>query len=846
MSTFRRIQRTHSPSWSYACRLILAMVALTVSDPRGAVAAETGELKILPAETILIGPRASQQLLVERCTEDGAATADRTESATYSSENTAVATVDASGVVLPVSNGECRIVVSVDGETTATNVIVSGMGDSSPPSFVNDIEPILAKMGCSMGACHGALAGKGGFRLSLRGYDPAADFVSIARGALGRRVELADPGRSLLLLKPSMAVPHKGGLRLPVDSPEYMLIAEWIASGAPPPDDGEPRIHSLEIYPATARLRPGDEQRLVVRARYDDGGVRDVTPWCKFASANESVALVSEGGQVKLVGHGVGAVTAWFSSHTVNMRIISPYEVEVPQSVYDDAPKRNFIDELVIEQLRQLNLTPAPIADDATFMRRAYLDTIGKLPTSEETRAFLANEDDHKRERLIDDLLSREEFVDYWTYQWSDLLLVNGTRLRPDAVKAFYTWIRDAVARNMPWDDFTTAIVTARGNSIEQGATNFYAIHQDPETMTENLSQAFLGLSIGCAKCHNHPLEKWTNDQYYAMANLMARVRAKGWGGDPRGGDGVRTLYIADEGDLIQPSTGRPQPPAPLDGEPFDETSGGDRREYLADWMTSPENPYFARAITNRVWANFFGVGLVEPVDDLRMSNPPANDALLSRTAEFLVEKEFDLKELMRLILNSAAYQRESVPAEFSELDTRNFAFYYPRRLMAEISLDALSQVTAVPSTFTQIEFPGADRVDTEFYPEGTRAIELYDSAVVSRFLKTFGRHQRLITCQCERSNEPSLVQALHISNGETLREKLAARTGKIESILESGEPNYRIIEELYLSALSRYPTDREMSEYLSLLEEESDDRRELIEDLFWAVLSSREFNFNH
>jgi hypothetical protein len=717
----------------------------------------------------------------------------------------------------------------------------------SARSFRNDVQPVLAKMGCSSGACHGALAGKGGFKLSLRGYDTAADYLSITRDARGRRIEPTDPGRSLLLLKPTMAVPHKGGLRFDVDSPAYKILSQWIAEGARPSRDVEPTIEDIEVFPAEVTLRAGDEQRIVVRARYSDGRVSDVTPWVKFAATNEAVATVDDDGRIKAVGHGGGAVTAWYSSKIANVRITSPYDADVPEAVFAAAKRRNFIDNLILKQLQLLRLPPAPMADDATFLRRAHLDTIGRLPTADEVRAFLSDSSPDKRDRLIDGLLAREEFIDYWAYQWSDLLLVNGTRLRPDAVKAFYLWIRERVAENVPWDEFARQIVLARGSSLENGGSNFFALHQDPETMTENVSQAFLGLSIGCAKCHNHPLEKWTNDQYYAMANLFARVRAKGWGGEPRNGDGGRTLFVTSRGDLVQPSKGVPQPPAPLDAEPLASDSPLDRREYLAEWLTSPENPYFARAITNRVWANFFGVGLVEPVDDLRLSNPASNEELLAAAAEYLVDQNYDLKALMRAILQSAAYQRSSEPDEASRDDTRNYAHYYPRRLMAEVALDAISQVTDVPTEFTEIEYPGADFQKTDFYKEGTRALELYDSAVASRFLRTFGRHQRIITCQCERSNEPSLVQALHLANGETILKKCAAKDGRVESLLASGLPDYRLIEELYLSALSRYPTDGEITKVLALLEETpASDRRAAVEDVFWAVLSSREFMFNH
>jgi hypothetical protein len=827
------------------CLLEGALIgALLLSAPAHVTA--DSSYALIPAANTLSGKHSSQQLLLERVA-DALFVGEKTRDAEFSTSDSAIATVDDTGFVRPVGNGTATISATIDGQSATATVVVEKTGETANRSFLNDVQPVLAKIGCNTGACHGALAGKGGFKLSLRGYDVMADYMAITRNARGRRIEPTDPGRSLLLAKPSMAVPHKGGLRLSVDSAGYEIIAEWLAAGAPSPRDDEPTVQHLEVFPAEVTLRRGDEQRVVVRAHYSDGSTRDVTDWSKFAATNEAVATVEEDGRIKVVGHGGGAITAWYSSKIANVRIISPYESQVPDNFYAEATRNNFIDELILKQLQALGLPPAQPADDATFVRRVYLDTIGKLPTADEVREFLTDKTPDKRSRLIEELLAREEFVDYWTFQWCDLLLVNGTRLRPEAVKAFYSWIRQRVNDNVPWDEFARQIVLARGSSVENGATNFYALHQDAETMTENISQAFLGLSIGCAKCHNHPLEKWTNDQYYGMANLLARVRAKGWGGDGRGGDGVRSLFVADRGDLVQPAKGAPQPPAPLDAEPLAADDENDRREYLAAWLTSPENPYFTRAITNRVWANFFGVGLVEPVDDLRLSNPASNDELLSAAANYLAEHDYDLKALMRVILQSAAYQRSSVPHEASRDDARNFAQYYPRRLMAEVALDAISQVTGAPTEFTQIEYPGADFEDTKFYAKGTRALELYDSAVVSQFLRTFGRHQRVITCQCERSNEPSLVQALHISNGETIMKKLAAKDGKVESSLASGLPNYRVIEELYLSALSRFPTDRELAELLTVLNDApQEQRRAVVEDAFWAILSSREFLFNH
>jgi hypothetical protein len=427
------------------------------------------------------------------------------------------------------------------------------------------------------------------------------------------------------------------------------------------------------------------------------------------------------------------------------------------------------------------------------------------------------------------------------------VLLVNGQLLRPKAVQAYYTWIRSQVAQDVPWDAFVRGILTAQGSTFENGATNFYALHQDPESMTENACQAFLGLSIGCARCHNHPLEKWTNSQYYAMANLFARVRAKGWGGDPRNGDGLRIIYTASSGELIQPSTGKVLPPTPLDGEPLPPDAPQDRRAYLADWMTSPTNPYFSRAIANRIWANFFGVGLVEPVDDLRVTNPASNEELLSACARYLVEHRYDLKSLMRVILESATYQRSSEALPENRMERRYYSRFYPRRLMAEVLHDAIVQVTGVPTEFNEIIYPGADRQKIDIYPKGTKAIQLYDSAVYSYFLDKFGRNQRMITCECERSNEPTLVQALHLSNGTTINEKLAAPGNRIDQWLKVGLTNEQIVQQAFLCALSRTPTQEEREQLLDMLDVTSaEERRAAIEDLLWSLLTSQEFMFQH
>lgn len=714
-------------------------------------------------------------------------------------------------------------------------------------SFRNDILPVLSKLGCNSGACHGAIAGKGGYRLSLHGFDPQADFFNTTRDAKGRRVELAAPEESLLLLKPTGQVPHKGGVRFEKDSKEYQLIRRWLENAAPGPSDDDPIVVSVEIEPAETTQETGNSQQLKVFAVFDNQTRRDVTEQAKFSSTNETVSRVTEDGVVSVIGSGESAVTAWYSSKIGVARVRSPFPNQIPRDVFETATRHNFVDDLVLQQLERINLAPSPDSSDSVFVRRIYLDTIGTLPTPEETKSFLANDSPDKRNQLIESLLSRDEFVDYWTYHWSDLLLINGTRLRPQSVKSFYQWVRQQVAANTPWDVFVKKIVTAQGSSFQNGATNFFALHQSPEEMAENASQAFLGLSIACAKCHNHPLEKWTNDQYYALANHFSRVRAKGWGGDPRNGNGERTLFIADSGELVQPIRGKPQPPAPLDEDSIGFDYPGDRRVPLANWMTSLDNPYFARAITNRVWARLMGVGLVESVDDMRLTNPATNEELLNALSKYLVQQDFDLKALMRLILKSATYQRSSEANEHNRQDKQFYSRYFPKRLMAEVMLDAVSQVTDVPTEFTQISFPGADNQKTDFYPRGTRAIQLYDSAVNSYFLKTFGRNQREITCECQRTDEPSMVQVLHISNGNTLNEKLEAAENRISQWINSTQTNRKVIEEAFLLTLSRTPTDSELNQFLKIIDGSAgSERRRLLEDLLWSLMSSREFLFNH
>ncbi len=823
--------------------VIVAVVAgITAGSPLWGA-----ELRVLPERVLLDNREATQCLIVQEFSDENFHRQyDRVE---WSSRQPEIARVSESGVVSAVSDGTAEIVARVEGQELSVPVEVRGTRDDFRWSFQHDVLPVLSKAGCNMGACHGALAGKGGFRLSLLGYDPPSDHFNIVMQDRGRRVEFAAPGQSLMLAKPSGGIPHKGGVRFETNSDSYRILADWIARGAAEPAEEEPEVVRLEVYPPLSLHRVGETQQMLVTAEFSDGRRRDVTPWVKWSSANEAVCRVDNNGLASVIGPGEGSVVAWYSSQLAIARVTVPWVTEQNhERMY--AEPRNFIDEQIDRKLALLNLPASPRSSDPAFARRIYLDVLGKLPTAEETARFIADASPDKRDRLIEDLLARPEFVDYWTYKWCDVLMLNGTLLRPQALKSYYDWTREHVAANTPWDKLVREILTATGDSLNNGATNFYALYQSPEDMTENACQAFLGLSISCARCHNHPLEKWTNDQYYGMANLFARVRAKGWGGEPRNGDGRRTLYVATSGDLVQPRTGKPQPPTPLDGESLSIDDPGDRRVALAEWMTSPENPYFARSITNRIWANFFAVGLVENIDDLRVTNPASNEELLAACSQHLVENEFDLKSLMRVILQSNAYQRSSEPLAGNANDTRFYSRYYPRRLMAEVLHDAVADVTQAPTKFEQIAFPGADFQKTDFYPVGTRAIQLYDSAVDNYFLQSFGRNQRRIVCECERSDEPSMVQVLHLSNGSTINDKLKATGNRVEQWLalrHAGLSDAALLDQLYLLCLSRYPTEAERAALLPQLPDRgTTEERVVLEDLFWAVLSSREFIFNH
>ena len=850
-----------SRGWRLAAVLLAALTASN-GTPRADTPEGPGVLAVLPDAIVLRGQGSHQQLVVEARVGDSYV-GSRTKSSTFASSNPNVATVDDTGVVTAVRDGRAFITIRDGARRASTMVEVERASAAYPLTFRNHVMPVLTRVGCNSGPCHGTLAGKNGFKLTLRGYDPEADYLTLTRQATGRRVNPVEPARSLMLLKPTLAVSHGGGKRFATGSPEYQVLAQWIAAGTPAPSDSDPTMTHLEVFPPAARLKAGDEQPLVVRARFSDGHAEDVTRWAKFTTNEGAVATVGDDGVVKVQGTGEAAISAWYLSRLVTARIASPFPAHIDPSVYARAPRTNFIDDAVLRKLQELNIEPSALSADAEFIRRVYLDAAGILPEPDEVRTFLADARPDKRTRLIDALLERPEFVDYWAYKWSDLLLVSSRSLQSNAMWAYYNWIRASVAANKPWDAMTREILTASGNTLSNGAANYYVLHKNPVDVTENAAVTFMGFSITCARCHNHPLERWTQKDYYQMANLFSRVAIKN--GSERG-DII--VYPARTGEINHPRLNAPLPPRPLDGQPLPLDSAQDRRQYFADWLVSPDNPFFARAVVNRVWKNFMGRGLVESVDDIRDANPPSNPELLAALTRDFVEHRFDVQQLARTIMNSSTYQLTSRPTATNAADLKYHSHYIAKRLPAEVILDAIGQVTGVREVF-----PG--------YP-GRRALQLPDSSVDSYFLTAFGRPSRVTAADSERQQEPSITQALHVINGDTINRKLAASGGLIQSLVVGGADNRTVVERLYLSALSRRPTDEELRTLMLAMDEATaretaaavtaaaapgegtprvfaapraatDDvappvtspRRRVIEDLAWAILTGREFLFN-
>jgi len=714
------------------------------------------------------------------------------------------------------------------------------------PSFVADVVPVLTRLGCNSGGCHGKLAGQNGFKLSLRGYAPELDHLAITRDAKGRRIAKSRPRESLLLAKPTMRVPHQGGQKLRAGTPEYQTLLAWIAAGTPGPSGKEPAVTRLVIEPASATYAPGRAVALSVRAHDSAGGVRDVTRQALFKSNEEGLAKVDVDGRVEALRPGATSVMASFRGEVAVHVVTTPYDQKVEESAY--VARANFIDDHVMARLRELRLEPSPAADDATFLRRASLDLTGELPSVEAAAAFLDDPLPGKRAALVDRLMEGPAFVDYWSMAWGELLQNRRERDQDKrgrkGVRGFAHWIREQVRAGRPWDELAREVLTARGPLNDEPAGGYFLVNRKPEDIAESAAQALLGTRIACAKCHNHPLERYTQDDYYAMAAFFSRVKLDGKQTDQgpavdvgspgrrRRGEGARPG--AQPVGLTQPRTGKFLPPRPLDRSEVALEPGQDPRAALASWMTGPGNRAFARSIVNRVWKRFFAVGLVEPVDDLRATNPASNEPLLDALSDDLIAHKYDLKRLMRLIVSSRTYALASDPLPANAADRTFFSHYLPRRLPAEVLADALAEVTGVPETY-------------EGQAVGTRAVQLPDPQVRNDLLETFGRPERVTACACERTLDVTMPQVLHLMNGDALNRRLADGEGRLAGLLRLGKPDREVVDALFLAALARRPSESQWRTVESTLAGlGGDDRAAVFRDLTWALVNSKEFLFGH
>ncbi len=710
----------------------------------------------------------------------------------------------------------------------------SSSAEAAPPSFVRDVLPALNQAGCASGGCHSKPEGQSGFKLSVFSYDPSSDYAEIVRDARGRRVFPAAPEESLILLKALTRVPHEGGQRFQPGSPTHQLLTRWIRAGMPYALTNEPVLQSVAVFPTEGRYRKGGQQRLKVEARYSDGSIRDVTRLAAYDSSDKELARVDETGRVsigRLTGQGV--VVARYMGLVAASSLMVPADKVLKPKAYAAIPTHNFIDEHALAQFQRLGLMPSDLCTDAEFLRRAKLDALGLLPTPEEVRAFAADPSPDKRQRFIETLLDHPAYADYWANQWADLLRPNPDRVGVKSVFLLDQWLREQFRANRPYDQFVRDILLAEGSNHRAGPAVVYRDRRDPPELTTQFSQLFLGTRLECAKCHHHPNEKWSQDDFYQLAAYFGPVKQKGAGLSPPISAGTETFYFAPGGEVKHPVSGVAMTPRPPEGPELPKSESRDPRRHLADWLTAPENPFFAKAAVNRVWGHFFGRGLVHPVDDFRSSNPCVNPALLDALAADFAAHGYDLKHLLRTILASRTYQLSSVPNATNLGDTRQFSRSYRRRLPAEVLVDAVSDVTGVPETFSAV-------------PPGGRAMQTWSYKIASHFMDAFGRPNPSSDCPCERDAQLSVVQTLHLMNSKILQGKLSDPKGRVRQLADSTRSQSELVGELYLLLLNRQPAETELQAALRAFAVPGATRQTAVEDVFWALLNSPEFVLNH
>jgi hypothetical protein len=807
---------------------LLCVITLSVLLVPAAISAEPSGLEVFPERLDLTSSRQPCRVLVTSRGSDGKRF-DATGMATITSVDPAVATID-NGRVVATGPGSTHIRVESGSDSTTVPVTVT-LGRDVPVSLQNEVLPVLSKQGCSSGACHGSPNGKGGFRLSLRAFDLDLDELTLRSEFFARRINPVDPDTSILLRKPLTEVPHAGGRRLETGSIEHSILRTWIGEGARLDEDNAPRCEAIQLYPSSGRelSRHHPTQRYVVLATFSDQSVRDVTDLAVFTTSNSSIAEFGDAGRVERVegSRGQAAITVRYLEHMETSFIVSV--PDVAGFAWSNPHEVNYVDEMVNQKLKQLQFVPASRCSDSEFIRRVSLDVTGLLPTVEATGKFLADQSETKRSQLIDRLLESPEHAKFMALKWGDALRIKATNVSSPGVFKYHRWLVRAFEQNVPYDDFARQLLTSTGSTLESPPANYFRTAATTRDTTESTAQVFLGARLECARCHNHPHERWTQDNYYGLGSFFHRVQR-----DNTNRANEQFISVGTQGEVTQPRTGQTMKPwLPGTGE-IEIAADLDRRHVFADWLTDVANPYFARVEANRLWSQMMGRGIVEPIDDFRDSNPPSNAELLNALADDFASHGFDRRHLLRVILNSETYQRSSESQPGNEDDDRYFS-HYPRRLLsAEQLLDAICDVTQVEERFGSL-------------PAGTRATQLPSPDFGKEFLTVFGQPERKSVCRCERSADLNLTQALQIANGTFLDGRLTNGNNRTRRLLKENVPLRAIVEDCYLAAMSRTPTDDEFSRFQQFVERRADSSIEVaLEDLLWALLNSNEFLFQH
>ncbi len=791
----------------------VAVVALLMATSASA------QLQVSPTTVTLDRPESSQQILVTLVTEQRRQ--DLTRSVEYVVESPAIVTIDREGLIHPLAEGTTRLLVKHAGGEAAIPVTVSGLVEPRAVSFLHEIQPVLTKGRCNSGGCHGKAEGQNGFKLSLLGFDAESDYAALVADARGRRLDFAEPETSLVLRKGAAQSPHGGGKKIEFGRPEYRRVLRWISEGAAYDVPTAQATVSIEVEPADVVMLAGQTQQLRVTAVDTQGHRHCVTTEADYISnAGHIIEATPRGLLTASDIPGESAILVRYMEHMAVCRVSLPR----PGTNFVRPPEQNFVDAHVWNKLARLGIQPSDLADDATFLRRVYLDTIGTLPTAAEARAFLTDATPDKRSRLVDALLARPEYADYWAMRWTDLLRADKIKVTAQGTVGLNRWVHKQLVENRPYDDMVREILTVQGPVQSESPAAFFKALDAPEVASRAISQLFLGVRIECAQCHHHPSERWSQDDYAGLAGFFTGMAIK------RLPDGTEAVLSRGGSDQKHPRTSLPVAARALGAAPADFTSVHDRREALAAWVTAPDNPFFASAIANRLWAHYLGRGLVEPIDDQRATNPATNEPLMQALAEHMRAVKFDLRAFTRTLLNSRVYQLASSTNDSNRDDRQHFSHARPKALPAEVLLDALCQTTGVPEKFNG-------------WPLGVRSIQVWDNRMPSYFFRIFGRPVRATVCECERSNEPSISQALHLLNSPEINEKITHRLGTARKLAESAKPADEVIEDLFLGTLARFPTTEEKT----LMREAfaGNNRRQAAEDVLWAVLNLKEFLYN-